>query len=146
MEPQTKRRMLIALCGLLVTVFALRSFYFQELFFAFLLFAILFLLLLLMAGLAVGLWMLYAHAVVYVATRTAKQGQRAMPLARVLVLWLAPTVTKTAGAVSAGQRILFYPFGDPLHRWLRSLSLDASQFRADADRAVKHLRLLLKQS
>lgn len=149
MEPHTKRRTLMALlvaCGIPVTVFASRVFYFQELFFAFLLFAILFLLLLLMASLAVGLWMLYAHAVVYVATRTAKQGQRAMPLARALVLWLAPTVTKTAGAVSAAQRILFYPFGDPLRRRLRSLSLDASQFRADADRAVKHLRLLLKQS
>lgn len=149
MGPQTKRRALIALvalCGLLATVLASRVFYFQELFFAFLLFALVFLILLLMAGIAVSVWMLYAQAVVYLATRTVKQGRRALPVMRAMVLWLAPTVIKTAGAVADGQRILFYPFsGKPL-RWLRSFNLEASRFREDTERAAKHLRLLLKQS
>lgn len=149
MEPQTKRRTLKALlvaCGLPVTVFAFRSFYFQELFFAFLLFVIVFFILLLMAAIAVGVWLLYARAVVYLATRTARQGQRALPVARATVLWLAPTVIKTAGAVSSAQQVLFYPFAGPLRSWLRSFRLDAAHFREDAERAVKHLRLLLKQS
>lgn len=149
MEPQTKRRTLKALlvaCGLPVTVFAFRSFYFQELFFAFLLFVIVFFILLLMAAIAVGVWLLYARAVVYLATRTARQGQRALPVARATVLWLAPTVIKTAGAVSSAQQVLFYPFAGPLRSWLRSFRLDAADFREDAERAVKHLRLLLKQS
>lgn len=146
MTAPTKRRTLLAVCGLPVTVLAWRSFYFQELFFAFLLFAIVFLILLLMAGLAVALWLLYARAVVYLATRTVKQGQRALPLARALVLWLAPTVTKTAGTVTAAQKILFYPLGGSLRGWLRSFRLDASHFRVDAERAARHLRLLLKQS
>ena len=105
-----------------------------------------FLILLLMAGAAVGVWMLYARAVVYLATRTARQGQRALPAARATVLWLAPTVIRSAGAVSSAQQILFYPFSGPLRGWLRSFRLDASHFREDAERAVKHLRLLLKQS
>lgn len=146
MAPQTKRRALIALCGIPATVFAFRSFYFQELFFAFLLFAMVFLVLLLVAAIAVGVWMLYAHAVVYLATRTARQGRRALPAARAAVLWLAPTVIKTAGAVSSAQQILFYPFAGPLRRWLRSFRLDVSHFREGAERADKHLRLLLKQS
>ena len=139
-------KVLLVACGIPATVFAFRSFYFQELFFAFLLFAIVFLILLLMAGAAVGVWMLYARAVVYLATRTARQGQRALPAARATVLWLAPTVIRSAGAVSSAQQILFYPFSGPLRGWLRSFRLDASHFREDAERAVKHLRLLLKQS
>ena len=149
MGPQTKRRTLKALLvagGILATVFAFRFFYFQELFFAFLLFAIVFLIFLVMATIAVGVWLLYARAVVYLATRTARQGQRALPAARAMVLWLAPTVIRTAGAVSSAQQILFYPFASPLRGWLRSFRLDASHFREDAERAVRHLRLLLKQS
>lgn len=146
MRSKTWLRTLVAVCALPATVFAFRSFYFQELFFAFLLFAILFLILLLIAALAVGGWMLYARAVVYLVTRTAQQGRHALPLFRALVLWLAPTVTKTAGFVSEAQQILLYPFGSPLRGWLRSFHLDASHFREDAERAAKHLRLLLKQS
>lgn len=149
MTPQTKRRVLKAMlvaCGIPATVFAFRFFYFQELFFAFLLFAMVFLVLLLMAAIAVGLWMLYARTVVYLATRTARQGRRALPAARATVLWLAPTVIKTAEAVSSAQQILLYPFTGPLRRWPRSFRPDASHFREDAERAVKHLRLLLKQS
>lgn len=148
MTAEAKRRLkvLLVACGIPAAVFAFRSFYFQELFFAFLLFAIVFLILLLIAALAVGAWMLYARAVVYLATRTAAQGRHALPLFRALVLWLAPTVTKTAGFVSEAPQILLYPFGSPLRRWLRSFRLDASHFREDAERAVKHLRLLLKQS
>jgi hypothetical protein len=149
MRSKTWRRalkVLLVACGIPATVFAFRFFYFQELFFAFLLFAIAFLILLLMAALAVGAWMLYARAVVYLATRTAQQGRHALPLLRALVLWLAPTVTKTAGFVSEAPQILLYPFGGPLRRWLRSFRLVASHFREDAERAAKHLRLLLKQS
>jgi hypothetical protein len=149
MTAQAKQRtlkVLLVACGIPATVFAFRSFYFQELVFAFLLFAMLFLVLLLVAGLAVGVWLLYARAVVYLATRTARQGQRALPAARATVLWLAPTVIRSAGAVSSAQQILFYPFAGPLRGWLRSFRLDASHFREDAERAVKHLRLLLKQS
>lgn len=149
MAPQIKLRTLKALlvaCGIPVTVLASRVFYFQELFFAFLLFAFVFLILALMAGIVVGVWLLYARAVVFLATRTARQGQRALPAVRAAVLWLAPTVTKTAGAVSSLQQIFLYPFAGPLHTWLRSFRMDASHFREDTDRALKHLRLLLKQS
>ena len=148
MTAEAKRRLkvLLVACGIPAAVFAFRSFYFQELFFAFLLFAIVFLILLLIAALAVGAWMLYARAVVFLATRTAAQGRHALPLFRALVLWLAPTITKTAGCVSEAQQILLYPFGSPLRGWLRSFRLDASHFREEAERTVKHLRLLLKQS
>lgn len=149
MTVQAKRytqKILLVAFGILAAIFAFRSFYFQELFFAFLLFAIVFVILLLAACLAVGAWMLYARAVVYLATRTAEQGRHALPLFRALVLWLAPTVTKTAGFASEAQQILLYPFGSPLRGWLRSFHVDASRFREDAERAAKHLRLLLKQS
>lgn len=146
MRSKTLRRALIVMCGIPATVFAFRSFYFQELFFAFLLFAIAFLALLFMAGIAVGVWMLYARAVVFLATRTARQGQRALPAARATVLWLAPTVIRTADAVSSAPEILFHPLAGPLRRWLRSFRVDVSHSREDAERAVKHLRLLLKQS
>ncbi len=146
MTARAKWRISLALCGLLVTVLASRVFYFQELFFAFLLFAMAFLIFLLMAAVAIGVWLLYARTVVYLATRTVKQGHHALPFVRAMVLWLAPTVTKTAGAVSEAQQILLYPFGGPLRGWLKSFRLDASHFREDAERAVKHLRLLLKQS
>jgi len=146
MTAQIKRRALIVACGLLAAFLVSRVFYFQELFFAFLLFAALFLFFLLVAGLACGLWFLYARLVVYLASRVVAQGHQALPLFRVLVLWLAPTVARTAEAVSVGQHIVFYPFRGLLRGWLQSLRLDASHFRADAERAVKHLRLPLKQS
>jgi hypothetical protein len=146
MTAQTKRRALIAVCGLPVAVLASRVFYFQELFFAFLLFAMGFLLLLLLAAIATGLWFLYARTVVYLASRAVEQGHHALPLLRVLVLWLAPTITKTAGVLSAGQQILFYPFRGLLRGWLQSLHLDASHLREDAERAARHLRLILRQS
>lgn len=146
MTARTKRRALMTAGGLTLAALAFRVFYFQELFFAFLLFAIAFVILLLMAALALGLWLLYARGVAYLATRTVKQGKHALPLVRALVLWLAPTVTKTAGAVSAAQEVLFYPFRGALRGWLKSFLMDASHFREDAERAAKHLRLLLKQS
>ena len=146
MPAQTKWRALMAAFGLLVTVLASRVFYFQELFFAFLFFAVAYLILVLLVGLALGLWFLYARIVVYLAVHAAKQGRHAMPLLRVLVLWLAPTVAKTAGAVLAGQDILLYPFRGLLLGWLDSFRLDAAQFREDAERAVKQLRFRVKQS
>ncbi len=146
MTAQVRRRALIATCGLLVAALASRVFYFQELFFAFLLFAAAYLIFLVLAALAVGLWLLYARGVVYLATRAAEQGHQALPLVRVLILWLAPTVARTAEAVSAGQQILFYPFRSLMHGWLRSLRLDASQFREDAEHAIKQMRLRPKQS
>ena len=146
MTAQTKRRVLIAVCSLLGAFLVSRVFYLQELFFAFLFFAVGFVILLLAAGLAVGLWFLYARTVVYLATRTLEQGHHALPLVRVLVLWLAPTVTRTAGAVSAGQQILFYPFRGSGRGWLQSLRRDATRFQEDTERAARHLRLLLKQS
>lgn len=149
MTARAKRRtlqILLVACGIPATVFAFRSFYFQELFFAFLLFAMAFAAVLLMAAIAVCLWMLYARAVVYLATRTARQGRRALPAARATVLFLAPTVIRTAGAVSSAQETVFSPLAGPMRRWLYSFRLDASHFRDDAERAVKHLRLLLKQS
>lgn len=146
MTAQVRWRALIVACGLLLAVLASHVFFFQELFFAFLFFAAAYLILLLLAALAIGFWMLYARGVVYFATRAAKQGHRALPLARVLVLWFAPTVAKTAEAVSAGQQIFFYPFRGLLQSWLHSLRLDASQFREDAEHAAKNFRVHLKQS
>jgi hypothetical protein len=146
MTAQVRRRALIAACGLLAAVLVSRVFYFQELFFAFLLFAAAYLVFLVLAALAVGLWLLYARGVVYLATRAAEQGHQALPLVRVLVLWLAPTVARTAAAVSAGQQILFYPFRGLMRGWLQSLRLDASHFREDAEHAVKQMRLRPKQS
>ena len=48
--------------------------------------------------------------------------------------------------LSVGQRILFYPFYGLLHGWSQSFRRDVSQFREDTERAVKHLRFLLKQN
>ncbi|HEX4543293.1 MAG TPA: hypothetical protein VH114_09000 [Candidatus Acidoferrum sp.] len=146
MTAQTKRRALIAACGLLAIVLASRIFYFQELFFAFLLFAAGYLILVLLAALAACLWLLWARGVVYLASRATKQGNRALPMLRVLVLWLAPTVARTAEAVSAGQQILFYPLLGLTHSWLQSFRRDALHLRDEAGRAAKHLRLRLKQS
>lgn len=146
MAAQTKRCALLVALGFLVAVLTWQVFYFQELFFALLLFAIGFLLLLLAAGLLYGLWFAYSRTVVYLASRAVDEGHHAIPQLRVLILWLAPTVTKTAAAVSAGQQALLYPFRGLTLGWMRSLQLDAVHLRDDAGRAVKHLRLLLKQS
>lgn len=146
MAARTKQRALLAAFGFLVVVVVWQVFYFQELFFAFLLFASGFLLLLLAAGLLYGLWFAYSRTVVYLVSRAVDEGHHAIPHLRILILWLAPTVTRTAGAVSAGQQALFYPFRGLAVGWMRSLQLDAVQFRSDAERAVKHLRLLLRHS
>src|SRR5260370_13323248 len=126
MTEQVKRRALIAACGLLVAVLASRVFYFQELFFAFLLFAAAYLIFLVLAALAVGLWLLYARGVVYLATRAAKQGHQALPLVRVLVLCLAPTAARTAAPVSAGPQICVYPFRGLFHSCLQPCRPSAS--------------------
>lgn len=146
MSPKAKKCTLIAACGLLVTVLASRVFYFQELFFALLLFAGMFFVLLLLACILAGVWMLYEKAVISLAEWTVKQGHRALPPIRARLLELAPTVSKTAGDISAAGQAMLYPVGNSLHALLLSLRQDASRFRADTERAVKHLRLLLKHS
>src|SRR4029077_4546101 len=104
------RRALIGACGLLVAVLAFRFFYIQELFFAFLLFAIVFAILLLMAASVFCLLYLYAKGMAYLVVRVSAEGHHALPLFRVFVLWLAPTVTSTTQALITGHRNLFYPF------------------------------------
>ncbi len=142
----TKRRALICACGLLLAVLALRVFFIQELFFAFLFFALAYLLLLLLVAVVFCTLYLYARGMTYLAVRISAQGHRALPVFRVLVLWFAPTVTETAQVLSVGQRILFYPFYGLFRSWSQSLRRDVSQFREDTERAVKHLRLLLKHN
>lgn len=146
MAAQTKQRALLAAIGFLVAIIVWKVFYFQELFFALLLFAVGFLLLLLAAGLLYGLWFAYSRTVIYLASRAVDEGHHAIPQLRILILWLAPTVTRTAAAVSAARQALLYPFRGLTRSWMRSLQLDAVQFRSDAEHAAKHLRLLLKQS
>ena len=143
MSAQVEKRTLIALCGLLVTVLASRVFYLQELFFALLLFAGAFVALLLLACFIAGVWMFYEKAVISLARWTMKEGHRGLLALRAKLLELAPTISRI---VSAARRTRFYPLGSSLRGWVRSLQLDALHFRADAERAVKHLRLLLKQS
>ena len=142
----TKRRALICACGLLLTVLAFRVFYIQELFFAFLFFTLAYLLLLLAVAVIFCLLYLYARGMTYLAVRISAQGHRALPVFRVLVLWMAPAVTKTVQILSVGQRILFYPLYGLLHGWSQSFRRDVSQFREEAERAARHLRLLLKQN
>jgi hypothetical protein len=142
----TKWRALIAACGLLLGALAVRVFYIQELFFAFLLFAIAYLLLLLLVAALLCALYVYARGMLYLVVRISTEGHRALPLFRVLVLWLAPTVTQTAQALLVAQRILFYPFYGLLHGWSQSFRRDISQFREDTERAVKHLRVLLKHN
>ena len=144
MSARTEKRTLVAVCGLLVTVLAWRVFYFEELFFALLLFAGVFFVLLLLACIVAGVWMFYEKAVNYLAAWTVKRGHRALRSLRARLLELAPAISRIAGIVSAGRHTLSYAFGSSLRGWARSLRLDASHFRADAQRAVKHLRLLLK--
>jgi hypothetical protein len=142
----TKRRALICACGLLLSVLAFRVFFIQELFFAFLFFALAYLLLLLLVAVVFSALYLYARGMTYLAVRISAQGHRALPVFRVLVLWFAPTVTEIVEVLSVGQRILFYPFYRLFRGWSQSLRRDVSQFREDTERAVKHLRLLLKHN
>ena len=142
----TKRRALICACGLLLAVLAFRVFFIQELFFAFLFFALAYLLLLLLVAVVFCTLYLYARGMTYLAVRISAQGHRALPVFRVLVLWFAPTVTEIVEVLSVGQRILFYPFYGLFRSWSKSLRRDVSQFREDTERAVKHLRLLLKHN
>ena len=146
MSARAQKRTLIAVCGLLVTVLASRVFYFQELFFALLLFAGVFFVLLFLACIAAGVWMFYEKAVNSLAAWTVRQGHRALLSLRARILELAPTISRTAGIVSAGRHTLSYTFGSSLRGWAQSLRLDASHVRADTERAVKHLRVLVKQS
>src|SRR5260370_11839806 len=88
-----KWRALKVACGLLVAVLAFRVFYFQELFFAFLLFTTAYLLLLLLVAVVLCLLYAYVRGVTYVAARASVQGRRTLPLLRVLVLCLAPPFT-----------------------------------------------------
>ena len=140
------KRALMGACGLLVAVLAFRSFYIQELFFALLLFAIVFSIFLLMAACALAMFYLYAKAMAYLAVRVSAEGHRALPLFRVLVLWFAPAATKTSQTLLAGHRVVFYPFFGLLDGWFQSFRRDVAQFRDDTERAVKHLRLLLKHN
>jgi len=105
-----KWRALIGACGLLLAALAFHVFYIQELFFAFLLFAIVYFLLLLLFAAVFSALYFYARGITYLAVRISAEGRRALPLFRVLVLWLAPTATKTAQALLVAHRILFIRF------------------------------------
>jgi hypothetical protein len=142
----TKNRALICACGLLLSVLAFRVFYIQEMFFAFLFFALAYLLLLLLVATVFCVLYLYAKGISYLAVRISAQGHRALPVFRVLVLWLAPTVTEIVEVLSVGQRLPFYPFYGLLRGWSQSFRRDVSQFREDTDRALKQLRLRLKHN
>jgi hypothetical protein len=142
----TKPRALICACGLLIAVLAFRVFYVQELFFALLFFALAYVLLLLVVALVFCVLYAYARGMTYLAVSISAQGHRALPVFRVLVLWFAPPVMKTVEALSVGQRILFYPFHGLLRGWSQSLRRDVFQFRDDIDRALRHLRFLLKHN
>jgi hypothetical protein len=139
-------RALICACGLLVAVLAFRVFYIQELFFAFLFFAVLFLLLLLMAAAVFCLLYLYAKGMAHLAVHISAQGHRALPLLRILVLWFAPTVTRSAQALLITHGILFYPVYGLVQGWSQSFRRDVFQFREDTERALRHLRVLLKHN
>jgi hypothetical protein len=142
----TKRRALICACGLLLAVLAFRVFYIQELFFAFLFFALAYLLLLLLVAFVFSVLYLYARGMTYLAVRISAQGHHALPAFRILVLWLAPTVTEIAEVLTNGLRILFHPFYGLLDGWSQSLRRDVFQFREDSERALKHLRFRLKHN
>src|SRR6266568_1564911 len=93
-----KWRALKVACGILVAVLA------------FLLFTTAYLLLLLLIAVVLCLLYAYVRGVTYVAARASAQGRRTLPFLRVLVLWLAPTVTTTAHVLLVCQRLLSYPF------------------------------------
>jgi hypothetical protein len=82
----------------------------------------------------------------FLAVRVSVQGHRALPLFRILVLWFAPTAARTAQALLLAHRILFYPVYGLAHEWSQSFRRDVSQFREDTERAVKHLRFLVKDN
>lgn len=112
MSSPAKKHTLIAACGLLATVPVWRVFYFQELFFALLLFAGVFFILLLLACIVAGVWMLYAKAVMYLAAWIVKQGHRALLLLRTRLFEQAPTITQSTGIASAPRHTTFYLFGN----------------------------------
>src|SRR5437879_12831142 len=87
----SRRRALKWACGLLVAVFAFRIFYFQELFFAFLLFAAGYLVLLLLVGVVLCFWDLYARGMACVSAPVDAQCHRFLRIIRVLVLLFAST-------------------------------------------------------
>src|SRR5260370_11719234 len=101
-------RALICACGLLVAVLAFRVFYIQELFFAFLFFAIVFLLLLLMAAPVFCLLYAYAKGMAYLAVPITAQEHHALPLFRILVLFFAPTDTRTPHCPLPAPRIFVF--------------------------------------
>src|SRR5216117_4256516 len=78
----TKWRALIAACGLLLAALAFRVFYIQELFFAFLLFAIAYLLLLLLVAALFCALYVYARGMVYLAVRISAEGHRFAAVSR----------------------------------------------------------------
>src|SRR5437870_13160878 len=131
MSAQAEKRTLIAVGGLLV-VLASRVFYFQEMFFALLLFAGVFFGLLLLACIIAGVWMFYEKAVISLARWTAKQGYRGLLALRAKLLELAPTITRIAGIVSAARPTLFYSLGSLLLGWMRLFILDTYYLRCDA--------------
>src|SRR2546425_12501017 len=127
-----KWRALKVACGILVAVLAFRVFYFQELFFAFLLFTTAYLLLLLLVAVVLCLLYAYVRGVTYVAAGASVQGRRTLPLLRVLGLWLAPTVTPTAHVLLVCQRLLSYPLPGLMQGWLRSFWFHPAPLRQDA--------------
>lgn len=120
MSPQAKKRTLIAACGLLVTVLASRVFYFQDLFFALLLFAGVFFILLLLACIVAGVWMLYEKAVTDLARWTVKQGHGALLPLRTMLLDEAPTISRTDGSASAPAHNSLRPCCDRSGRFYRT--------------------------
>src|SRR5205814_6063882 len=109
-------------------------------------FAILFFLLFLFVAAVFFALYVFGRGIAFLALRISAEGHRALPLFRVLVLWLAPTGTKTSQALLLAQHILFYPFYGLLHGWSQSFRRDVTQFREDTERAVKHPRILLKHN
>src|SRR5439155_26310856 len=99
MSAQAEKRTLIAVGGLLV-VLASRVFYFQEMFFALLLFAGVFFGLLLLACIIAGVWMIYEKVVISLARWSAKQGYRGLLALRAKLFVLAPNFTSITGIVS----------------------------------------------
>src|SRR5438093_13408812 len=91
----TKGRALFGACGFLLAVLAFRVFYIQELFFAFLLFAILFLLLLLLVAAVFCSLSAYARGLSYLVARSSADVSRALPLSSVLVLSISPTASNS---------------------------------------------------
>src|SRR5947199_6010702 len=106
----TQCRALIAACGLLLADLAFRVFYIQELFFAFLLFAIAYLLLLLLVAALFCALYVYARGMVYLAVRISAEGHRALPLFRVLSFGSPPQSPKRPKPCRSRSAFCFIPF------------------------------------